>query len=203
MNKIKNEDVSELEEKLVGVIKGIIHECEHGKCLNCKFVGMSNCDYRRIVDEILNDFMVLEKYNFGSTDNIKQKLNSIERMPKQITDVILAEDGSVDEDELKKQFGDNVPIIIYRQGAAKPEIQHLEEPITVVCENEGSQKDKPNKEHELLRKIIEKCGVYFELSQDYVEGSVHCKIDSDIVISEDELGIINSIRQPLEVQANE
>lgn len=197
MNKIKNEDVSELEEKLVGIIKGIIHKCEHGNCLNCKFVGMSNCDYRQIVDEILNDFMVLEKYNFGSTDDIKQRLNSIygkssiERMPKQITDVILAEDGSVDEDELKKQFGDNVPIVIYRQGAAKPEIQHLEEPIAVVCENEGSQKDEPNKEHELLKKIIEDCSLTFGCSPEY--DGTNCKIDSEIILSDDEVKIINSL----------
>lgn len=199
MNKIK--------EQLLEIIKTVADKCSAISCSNCEYCGLEECSKHWTADAITDKFIVAEKLKDGDVNEIKQRLNSIygkssiERMPKQITDVIIAEDGSVDEDELKKQFGDNVPIVIYRQGASKPVIQHLEEPITVVCKNENSKTDETNKEHELLKKIIENCSLTFGCSPEY--DGTNCKIDSDIIISDDELGIINSIRQPLEEQINE
>lgn len=128
--------MNEIKESLLKVFKSARLQCARGNCADCKYGELHCCDDHLIIDLILDDFTVLEKYNFGSTDDIKQKLNSIygkssiENMPKPILDVIFVEDGSADTDKLQEQFGDSVPIIIYRQGGAKPEIQHLDCPIT-------------------------------------------------------------------------
>ena len=205
--------MDKIKEQLLEIIKTVADKCSAISCSNCEYCGLEDCSKHWTADAIMDKFAIVEKLQAETlkdedVNEIKQRLNSIygkssiESMPKRITDVILAEDGSVDEDELKKQFGDNVPIIIYRQGAVKPEIQHLEEPITVVCENESSQTDESNKEHELLKKIIENCDLSFEYSPEY--DGTNCKIDSEIILSDDEVKMINSFnKEQLEEQTNE
>lgn len=43
---------------------------------------------------------------------------------------IFVEDGSVDLDELKSSVGDDVLVILYRQGATPPAIQQPREPVS-------------------------------------------------------------------------
>ena len=104
--------MDEIREKILEVFKTVEHQCAKGNCDSCKYSSLLNCNDYWIIDKIMDKFIVAEK--------IKEP----------ISDVIFVEDGSADIDELQKQFGDNVPIIIYRQGGAKPEIQHLACPIT-------------------------------------------------------------------------
>ena len=126
--------MNEIKESLLKVFKSARLQCARGNCADCKYGELHCCDDHLIIDLILDNFVVAEKLQ--DTDEIKLKLNSIygkssiENIQKPISDVIFVEDGSVDEDKLQEQFGDNVPIIVYRQGGAKPEIQHLACPIT-------------------------------------------------------------------------
>ena len=46
-----------------------------------------------------------------------------------IKNVIYVEDGSVDVDELQESLGEDTKVIVYRQGARRPEIEQLAEPI--------------------------------------------------------------------------
>lgn len=46
-----------------------------------------------------------------------------------IKDFIFIEDGSVDMDELDGLFSEETKVVVYRQGASKPIIEHLAEPI--------------------------------------------------------------------------
>ena len=46
-----------------------------------------------------------------------------------IKNVIYIEDGSVDVDELQESLGEDTKVIVYRQGAKRPEIEQLAEPI--------------------------------------------------------------------------
>lgn len=133
--------MNEIKESLLKVFKSARLQCARGNCADCKYGELHCCDDHLIIDLILDNFVVAEKLQenklrFEDVEELKQKLNSIygkssiENMPKPISDVIFVEDGSADTDKLQEQFGDNVPIIIYRQGGAKPEIQHLACPIT-------------------------------------------------------------------------
>lgn len=103
--------MKEIKEKLLETIKKAREDCAgHGCDPSCKYFTSENCYAHTIADAITDRFTVLEKLSFGNTDDIKKKLNSIygkssiESMPNSITDVIFAEDGSVDEDELRKQL---------------------------------------------------------------------------------------------------
>lgn len=55
-----------------------------------------------------------------------------------IKNIIYVEDGSVDVDELREVVGSDTRIIIYRQGAPKPEVLTLSEPMLT------SQDEKEN-----------------------------------------------------------
>lgn len=59
---------------------------------------------------------------------------------------IFVEDGSVDIEELQCELGDETKVIVYRQGAIRPEIKQPEFPISTF-------KDKS---HEETKKVLEK-----------------------------------------------
>ena len=59
-----------------------------------------------------------------------------------IKNIIYVEDGSVDVDELREVLGSDTHIIIYRQGAPKPEVLTLSEPmLTAQDEKENTFKN--------------------------------------------------------------
>lgn len=119
--------MNEIKESLLKVFKSARLQCARGNCADCKYGELHCCDDHLIIDLILDNFVVAEKLRYEDVGEIKEELKS---MPKPISDVIFVEDGSADIDKLQEQFGDNVPIIVYRQGGVKPEIQHLACPIT-------------------------------------------------------------------------
>ena len=59
---------------------------------------------------------------------------------------IFVEDGSVDIDELQCELGDETKVIVYRQGASRPEIKQPESPIYTF-------KDKS---YEATKNVLEK-----------------------------------------------
>ena len=68
-----------------------------------------------------------------------------------IKNIIYVEDGSVDVDELQECLGEETKIIVYRQGATKPEILQLAEPMTTVFDDSFNKFiDKLSKIRQLL-----------------------------------------------------
>ena len=59
---------------------------------------------------------------------------------------IFVEDGSIDVEELENALGSESKVIVYRQGASRPEIKQPESPISTF-------KDKS---HEETKKVLEK-----------------------------------------------
>lgn len=59
---------------------------------------------------------------------------------------IFVEDGSIDLEELKENLGDEVKVIVYRQGATPPTIKQPEKPVSTYTD----------KSYESTKKILEK-----------------------------------------------
>ena len=53
-----------------------------------------------------------------------------------IKNIIYVEDGSVDVDELKQVVGRDTHVIVYRQGAPKPEVLALSVPLVTAQDEE-------------------------------------------------------------------
>ena len=85
-----------------------------------------------------------------------------------IKNIIYVEDGSVDVDALEEQFGNDTGIIVYRQGAVKPEILQLAEPINT---------DIDEAEEKFIRRLNDSKRIFDELAEMKMSQKVRAAIE--------------------------
>lgn len=70
---------------------------------------------------------------------------------------IFVEDGSIDVDELKGKVGNDVQVIVYRQGASIPTIQQPQEPVKDSSDYQDQYIFKPTQK--ALNEVLSKCKI--------------------------------------------
>lgn len=70
---------------------------------------------------------------------------------------IFVEDGSIDVDELKEKVGNDVQVIVYRQGASIPTIQQPQEPVKDSSDYQDQHIFKPTQK--ALNEVLSKCKI--------------------------------------------
>lgn len=70
---------------------------------------------------------------------------------------IFVEDGSIDVAQLQEDVGDDVRVIVYRQGAAKPIIEQPPMPVTDCFDWQETRIFKPTEK--ALYEVLSKCQI--------------------------------------------
>lgn len=92
---------------------------------------------------------------------------------------IFVEEGSIDIQQLQEDVGDDVHIIVYRQGATKPIIEQPAEPVKDCFDCQDAHVFKPTQK--ALNEVLSKCKIskkvrkileelyndYYDLCNDY------------------------------------
>lgn len=93
-------------------------------CGNCPYNGVGNC-----YDSVKNDARELIIAQESEIEQLRTTLGQKTNDPKQAKwKFLLVEDGSIDVDGLQQFFDEqdmNIKIVIYRQGAPKPELKEF------------------------------------------------------------------------------